>query len=301
MFYSFNTMQFAYKTLSTQTYTMSSKMTIVAFEDHVTKTSRFLNILIKFGVFPVTIENDKIQSKIFSLKTILHLIFVNGIAIFCVVSTISDYQFQFQSTSQWISVLVVQPSCVLFMNLSLVIALGLDNVDKTLVTNPSLQWPKQGLRMLFGMILYDAGMIFGFCFVQHSLDQLFRVFYFSLTLLCMNTMFVLAPFLIAVFMETFKFSCQKARNGKSNFFNDGEKCILQYEKLSMAFEKFFFCFFVSNQFVNIFYVYYILSHLLSSKVFFLNDLLIQSSSILNTLSTCLGFPCLILNIANEGF
>ena len=98
-------------------------------------------------------------------------------------------------------------------------------------------------------------------------------------------MFTLAPLLIAIFLETFKSFCKNSKDGNNKkFLIQGRLCFQQYKMMATAFGRYFLLFFVSNQLINIFFVYFNLQYCFSLKEITLKDALSLSSSLLNIFS-----------------
>ena len=114
-------------------------MAIKAFNENSkpTKTSKFMNLLIKFGIFPITFDGDKVQVKMMSLKTFFHFIILNGLTLFSQITSMQDFSLSTATTIDWITIIIIQSCTLVVTNIPLVISFGLNNLDKKVIQNNS--------------------------------------------------------------------------------------------------------------------------------------------------------------------
>ena len=121
-------------------------------EVKMTKTSKYLRLLIKSCILPIKITDNKVIFRFFSTKMLFHIL---GIFVFAVVSI--NYGFIFfptefrqmwkkvlENESSWIEQLSMLCGLgpIVLISLPTVIGLGLKNMGSDFFQNPNLKWPK---------------------------------------------------------------------------------------------------------------------------------------------------------------
>ena len=122
-------------------------------EVKMTKTSKFLGLLLKSCILPINVSDNKVIFNLFSAKMLFHVLGVIGVAFVC-----ASYGFIFFPTeflkmmkrvqehqTSWIEELsfvvgVLGP--LVLTSLPSALGHGLKNMDSDLLQNRKLKWPK---------------------------------------------------------------------------------------------------------------------------------------------------------------
>ena len=266
-------------------------MAIKAFNENSkpTKTSKFMNLLIKFGIFPITFDGDIVQVKMMSLKTFFHFIILNGLTLFSQITSLQDFSLSTATTIDWITIIIIQSCTLVVTNIPLVISFGLNNLDKKVIQNNSFQWPKQGWEIIIAMLAFDLGSILN---LSLTVDYL-RIAYTLVSTLCIIPLFSLNPLFIAIMLETFQYNCKEIyRRNPKIFMIEGRQILINYKNITRAFGNFFFLFYVSNQLMNIFFVYFLYLIFSTKKEFLWSDVMLLSAYLLDIFSVTLNLVAL---------
>ena len=126
-----------------------------------TLASKFISFLIKFCIIPISFQEDKIQFKLLSWRTMVHIIFN-----FVVTIIISIMQWSLDpnvmdkvsnvsgSAIAKINMILWIGTYMFSLSFPMMLAKGFHKVKSDLLTNERLHWPEKFWKVLIGLFLF---------------------------------------------------------------------------------------------------------------------------------------------------
>ena len=119
---------------------------------------KYISILIKFCIIPISFCGDKIQFKWFSVRTFVHIIFNFVLTLtFSMIQWYLDPNFVDKvsdisgSTIGKINMTLWSGTFFFSLLFPMILAKGFDNANSHLLTNERLCWPKKFWKVLLGL------------------------------------------------------------------------------------------------------------------------------------------------------
>ena len=243
-----------------------------------TKTSKFINFIIKICLIPVSTDGEKIKMRLFSLRSVLHFIVFNGTVGFC--SYVAMLEFSFKDVFYMITFVLTNFSSLGYVNLSLIMSYGLNNLDKEILLNPCHKWPKQGTKSVLSFLLFTLGVTLAIINKHRHFNILTALYLIFFTTFFSQSLMI-SPLVAEIVLGTFCCDCNNTtREFGDSFIRNVKLCFQKYYTISNALKYFCFCFYILNQLMNIFFIFFLLSFF-NVKTYSVALIMIISGYILN--------------------
>ena len=125
--------------------------------DDKTWTATFLEFLVKTTFLPISIKEEKIEFKIFSLKTVVHLLvslsyfIISYILILKFASTGFFKMFAGAGSYVLVSVVLMTMSMLTGLFIPILLSAGLTSLSPETILRNDLRFPKKAYRIIIGL------------------------------------------------------------------------------------------------------------------------------------------------------
>lgn len=236
-----------------------------------TKTSMFLNILVKTCFLPITLKNDQIVFKLFSMKSLIFTIYTFGLYFGFMAINFMNIKIVFHSNTSFVermTTIVLSLSYILAYSMPLSLSVAMSKMDRISLSWNTLLWPDKGIKIL--MVIF--GSFTGATLNDYLGGQLINIWNLDFGIIMLiiyimiNTLFFLGWFLPILIVAIFLQDLMNRVNGisVSNFGPSVVKILEDYSNTHNSLQNFLLLWFTTLPCIVIFVLFMAFSSMMKS-------------------------------------